>query len=143
MFVRLWERWDRFDPQRGALKPFLLAITHGRSIDTARSDAARRNREHRDGLHAVTVEPDTESRVVAGAVADALRAALEHLPEGERQAVELGLLGGHSYRAVATLLGEAEGTVKSRIRSGLLQACEAPSPCRTCRGPDRIRPGAG
>lgn len=53
------------------------------------------------------------------ALADHVREALESLPEGERQAIRLAYLGGHTYREVAIMLDEPEGTVKSRIRSGL------------------------
>ena len=60
-----------------------------------------------------------DSQVVAQTVARAMRVALAQLPDVERRAVELAYLGGHSYRVVARLLDEPEGTVKSRIRSGL------------------------
>jgi RNA polymerase sigma-70 factor (ECF subfamily) len=53
------------------------------------------------------------------AVSDQIRQALETLPIEERRAIELAYFGGHSYRQVAVMLEEPEGTVKSRIRSGL------------------------
>ena len=52
-------------------------------------------------------------------MADEVREAMSVLPAGERAAIELAYFGGHTYREVATLLDEPEGTVKSRIRSGL------------------------
>ena len=119
VFLRLWERSDGFDAQRGTLRAFLLAITHGRALDVMRSDAARFARERRDALRTRSPEPGVESRVVARSVADAVQNALAQLPDVERRAVELAYFGGHSYRAVAALLDEPEGTVKGRIRSGL------------------------
>ena len=53
------------------------------------------------------------------ALADHVREAMAALHAGERAAIELAYFGGRTYREVATQLGEAEGTVKSRIRSGL------------------------
>ena len=60
-----------------------------------------------------------EAAVVAQTVAGALRDALGQLPDGEGRAVELAYFGGHSYRTVAEMLDEPEGTIKGRIRSGL------------------------
>ncbi len=53
------------------------------------------------------------------AVADHVREAIADLPVEERRAIELAYLGGHTYREVAVLLDQPEGTVKSRIRAGL------------------------
>jgi RNA polymerase sigma-70 factor (ECF subfamily) len=119
VFLRLWESSSRYDADRGSLRSFLLAVTHGRALDVLRSDTARVARERRDSRR--TLPPDTavEAQVVALTVADAVRQALARLPEPDRNAVELAYFGGHSYRTVARMLNEAEGTVKSRIRRGL------------------------
>jgi RNA polymerase sigma-70 factor (ECF subfamily) len=119
VFVRLWEHPDRFDPQRGALRAFLLAMTHGRALDVVRSDVARQRREEREVVKLNASSHDAGEQIVARTVADAVRNALSLIPESERRAVELAYFGGYSYRAVASLLDEPEGTVKSRIRSGL------------------------
>jgi RNA polymerase sigma-70 factor (ECF subfamily) len=119
VFVRLWERSSRFDSQRGSLRAFLLAITHGRALDVIRSDVARQAREERDAFATRTTGPGVDAEVVARTVSDAVQHALAQLPDNERRAVELAYFGGHSYRTVARMLDEPEGTVKGRIRSGL------------------------
>lgn len=119
VFLRLWERSDRFDPQRGALRAFLLALTHGRALDVVRADTARFRREDRDATTTTGPGPGADAPIMARTVADAVHNALAQLPEAERRAVELAYFGGHSYRKVAEMLGDPEGSVKSRIRSGL------------------------
>jgi RNA polymerase sigma-70 factor (ECF subfamily) len=119
VFLRLWDRPSRFDVQRGSLRSFLLAVTHGRALDVLRSDAARVAREKRDAVRTIPPETGVEAQVVAQTVADAVRHALAQLSEPDRNAVELAYFGGHSYRTVAEMLNEPEGTVKSRIRRGL------------------------
>lgn len=119
VFVRLWERCDRFDPQRGALSTFLLAMTHGRALDVVRSDVARRRREARDVEGVSGSGRGADEPVVARTVAETVRNALSLIPESERRALELAFFGGLSYRTVASMLDEPEGTVKTRIRTGL------------------------
>jgi len=119
VFLRLWNNPDRFDPDRGALRSFLLAQTHGRAVDLLRSDTARRAREERHMRLTAEATYDVEREVTDLATADRVRTALGRLPEPEREAIELAYFGGHTYREVATLLHEPEGTVKGRIRSGL------------------------
>ena len=121
VFLRLWERSSRFDEQRGSLRAFLLAITHGRALDVIRSDSARQAREKRDALRSMPSGAGVEAEVVAQTVAEAVHHALSQLSDNERQAVELAYFGGHSYRTVAQMLNEPEGTIKSRIRSGLVR----------------------
>lgn len=119
VFVRLWNQPDRFDPARGSLRSYLLAQCHGRSVDMLRSETSRRRREERDARNTAEAGYDLEHEVMDLTVADRVRGALDELTEGERRAIELAYLGGHTYREVAVRLGEPEGTVKSRIRSGL------------------------
>ena len=119
VFLRLWNDPDRFDPERGALRSYLLSQCHGRSVDLLRSETSRRNREQRDARRTAEAGYDLEHEVLDLAVAERVKASMQTLADGEREAIELAYLGGYTYREVATMLGQPEGTVKSRIRAGL------------------------
>jgi RNA polymerase sigma-70 factor (ECF subfamily) len=94
VFLEMWEKPHRYNPDRGSLRTFLLTQAHGRSIDRIRSDGAWRGRE-------------TAWRLLSA------------LPDGQRDAIVLAYCEGYTYVDVAELLGEPEVTVKSRIRAGL------------------------
>ncbi|MGH9156531.1 MAG: sigma-70 family RNA polymerase sigma factor, partial [Acidimicrobiales bacterium] len=98
---------------------YLLAQTHGRSVDMLRSETSRRRREERDARESSPVGDDIEREVMTMNVAEQVKAAVALLPTDERRAIELAYFGGRTYRQVATLLDAPEGTVKSRIRSGM------------------------
>src|SRR5438046_2316871 len=119
VFLRLWNQPENFDPARGSLRAYLLAHCHGRSVDMLRSDTSRRRREERDMQRTAEGGYDLEHEVWDLAVADHVRTAVQALPQGERDAIELAYFEGYTYREVARALDEPEGTVKSRIRSGL------------------------
>jgi RNA polymerase sigma-70 factor (ECF subfamily) len=119
VMLRLWNNPEKFDETRGSLRSYLLSHTHGRSVDLIRSESARRIREERDAKLAVEAGLSLEEEVWEMALADHVRSALSELDEGERKAIELAYFGGYTYREVAKLLDTPEGTIKSRIRSGL------------------------
>lgn len=119
VFLRLWDSPDRFDPSRGSLRSYLLAQCHGRSVDLIRSEQSRRAREEREHRQRAEAGYDIEHEVWDLTVAEHVRDALGQLPADERRAIELAYFGGMTYREVAAALDQPEGTVKSRIRSGL------------------------
>jgi RNA polymerase sigma-70 factor (ECF subfamily) len=119
VFVDLWGAPERFDPGRGALRTFLMTKAHGRAVDILRSESARRRREERTVRETVTSGYDIEHLAWDLAVAEQVKAAVTSLPADERTAIEMAYFDGHTYREVASILGQPEGTVKSRIRSGL------------------------
>jgi RNA polymerase sigma-70 factor, ECF subfamily len=119
VFLDLWQHPEKFDAQRGTLRSFLLARTHGKTVDFIRAETARRRREDRTTRESATAGYDLEHQVWDMAVAGQVHEALEELSSELRQPIQLAYFGGHTYREVAAMLGAPEGTVKSRIRAGL------------------------
>lgn len=120
VFLRLWRTPERFDPARGAVRPFLLAQAHGRAVDIVRSDNARRRREVGDANEPKTPSA-VEDDVLDFVIGQEIRDAVGTLCRSEREVISLAYFGGHSYVEVASLLGIPEGTAKGRIRSGLMR----------------------
>ncbi len=121
VFLDVWRLAGRFDPDRGSARSWVATMAHRRSVDRVRSEEASRSRDDRVGR----LEP-THTEEVADQVGDHLdrervRQALDRLTLAQRQTIELAYFGGHSYRQVAVLLDMPEGTVKTRIRDGLIR----------------------
>ena len=119
VFLRLWNQPDRFDAARGSLRSYLLAQAHARAVDAVRSSSSRRLREAREAMRTAEAGYDMQHEVWDLAVAEQVASAMGQLPDEERRAIELAYFDGHTYREVAVLLGQPEGTVKSRIRNGM------------------------
>jgi RNA polymerase sigma-70 factor (ECF subfamily) len=127
VFVRLWQRPERFDPNRGELRSFLLRESHSRAVDRVRSDSARLRREDRHELeHGRMRQADDIEREVCDLIrSERIKDAIAALSPPEREAITLAYFGGHTYREVARMLDEPEGTIKGRIRLGLHKLARA------------------
>jgi RNA polymerase sigma-70 factor (ECF subfamily) len=129
-FARFWARPERYDPTRGTLRTFLQWDTAGRSIDLARSETSRRHREDRHNTQTarLTNLADTETDIERSHDAALVRAALLLLPETEREAIVLAFYGDITYKQVAIVLDQPEGTIKSRIRRGMQRLAKMLAP---------------
>jgi RNA polymerase sigma-70 factor, ECF subfamily len=120
-FIELWRLAPRYDSSRGSVRAWAATLAHRRAIDRVRSEQSARDRTDRDAQKRPIQFNDVAEQVVANIDGTRVRKALERLTEIQRQAVELAYFGGHSYREVALLLDVAEGTIKTRIRDGMIR----------------------
>jgi RNA polymerase sigma-70 factor (ECF subfamily) len=127
VFWQLWRRADQFDPTRGGALAYLLTLARSRAIDRLRA------RQRRTRLRSEVPDPLLSENLLGAQSSSPLqetlalerrervRLALAALPAPQREAVELSFLEGLSHPEISTRLGEPLGTIKTRIRSGLLR----------------------
>jgi RNA polymerase sigma-70 factor (ECF subfamily) len=120
-FIELWRLAPRYDASRGSVRSWAATVAHRRAIDRVRSEQAARDRTEREAQKRAAPVVDVAEQVVAGLEGTRVRKALGRLTEMQRQAVELAYFGGHTYREVSMLLNVAEGTIKTRIRDGMIR----------------------
>lgn len=125
VFVELWRLAARFDGTKGTVGGWAATMAHRRAIDRVRSEQAARDRLVREVSNIVPDHDDVSSTVEVDVDREfdraRVRRALDRLSPLQREAVELAWFGGHTYREVAVLLDVAEGTVKTRIRDGMIR----------------------
>lgn len=120
-FISVWRHAARFDPVRGSVKTWLLAIVHHRAVDEVRS---RRGIEGlpdpEDDPPAPLTLPDVWGEVAERLDAATVREAFAGLPDPQREALRLAYYEGLTQEEIASQTGTPLGTVKSRMRLGLL-----------------------
>jgi RNA polymerase sigma-70 factor, ECF subfamily len=120
VLLEVWRVASRFDPARGSAATWIMTIAHRRAIDRVRSAAAATEREQRTALPPAAADEVAET-VAANLEAERVRHCLDGLTALQRESITLAYYGGYSYPQVATLLDTALGTVKTRIRDGLIR----------------------
>lgn len=123
VFQGVWQTAGSYQAGRGACAAWMVGIARHRAIDVSRSKRERaRNREQtydQDGFAETTGAPDPGLTDLD--LREAVRAALDTLPPSQRQAVELAYYSGFTRVEIAERLGEPIGTIKTRLRLGLLK----------------------
>ena len=125
VFIQIWEKAPLYDATRGKPLTWAMTLTRNKSIDRLRS-LQRRARLHDDaGKEAQTAEQfDSHSAIddvettERGAI---VRAAFEKLNKEQRQALEMAFFGSLTHTEIAERLGEPVGTIKARIRRGMMK----------------------
>jgi len=121
VLLEIWRTASRFDPAKGSPAAWALTIAHRRAVDRVRSETASSRREEKAALDPGSVDDDVAEVVAATLDRQRVRRCLDGLTELQRESIKLAYYGGYSYPQVAQLLDVALGTVKTRIRDGLIR----------------------
>ena len=128
VLLDVWRSASRFDAELGSAAAWVMTLAHRRAVDRVRSEQKAAEREMRVASSAVAYDEVAEA-VEARLDRERVRRCLGSLTELQRESVTLAYYGGYTYREVAGLLGVAIGTVKTRMRDGLIRL-------RDCLGVD-------
>jgi RNA polymerase sigma-70 factor (ECF subfamily) len=122
IFLEVWQNAKRYDPAKGSATTWILTMSHRRAVDRIRSSQSTRDRDTKIGLRDMETEYDSVSESVEIRVEhERVGQALLRLTELQRQAVTLSYYGGYSHSEVAEMLKVPIGTVKTRLRDGMIR----------------------
>jgi RNA polymerase sigma-70 factor, ECF subfamily len=122
VLVELWRTASRYRPDRGSAMTWVLTLAHRRAVDRVRSVHRRTDIEQRAGAQAADRAFDEVTETVtANLEREQVRRCLSSLTQVQRESITLAYYGGRTYREVADLLRIPLGTVKSRLRDGLIR----------------------
>src|SRR5579864_927202 len=116
VFLQLWRNPDAFDANRGKLAAWLAVIARNRAIDHLRKRPPEDDIEDLPISTGVNLEGEAAQRLVVGKI----RNVLAQLPQEQRRALEMAFFEGMTHAEIAAKCGEPLGTIKTRIRTGLL-----------------------
>lgn len=119
-FLRVWNRMQGFDADRGAIGPWLSAVARNRAIDYLRSTTGRaRNTLEVEATEHPALFNDMEKDLLIADKARRVKAAMEKLTANQRQVIELAYFEGLSQSEMAERMGQPLGTVKTWVRTAL------------------------
>jgi len=122
VMLELWRTAPRYHRELGKAVTWSLTIAHRRAVDRVRAEQASRDRDHRHAeANPESDQPDTALVVEVDFERARVVKALDELTPMQREAIELAFFGGHTHSEVAALLSLPLGTVKTRIRDGLIR----------------------
>jgi RNA polymerase sigma-70 factor (ECF subfamily) len=121
VFLQLWRNPRAFDASRGQLAAWLSVITRNRAIDFLRK--RRPETDIEDVI--VAVEPDLAGEAERAGALQKIRGLLGTMPESQRSALEMAFFEGLTHSEISAKTGEPLGTIKTRIRAGLLMLRKA------------------
>ncbi len=124
VFMQLWRNPGVFDSSRGNLAAWLAVISRNRAIDAIR----KRHPETDIADVVVSVEPDLTGDAERARAMEKVRGALGAIPSAQRSALEMAYFEGLTHTEIAAKTGEPLGTIKTRIRAGLLALRKAFNP---------------
>lgn len=122
VFLEVWQQATRFDRSRGTAASWVLTMAHRRAVDRIRASQASHDRDTRIGIRDLEAGFDQVSESVEIRIEhERVSRALGKLTEFQRQAVQLAYYGGYSHSEMAERLGVPIGTVKTRLRDGMIR----------------------
>jgi RNA polymerase sigma-70 factor (ECF subfamily) len=125
VYTQVWKTAARFSLERGSVNAWIIMLARSRAIDRFRSRSRLKVEEPVDAVMEVPGKgPDPEEVSVWTQHGDRIRAALASISPEQRQAIELAFFSGYTQSELAEHLGEPLGTVKTRIRLGMMKLKE-------------------
>lgn len=122
VFLEIWRTATRFDPQRGAALSWVLTMAHRRAVDRVRASQSSHDRDIKIGIRDVDREYDHVAESVEIRIEhERVKRAMTQLTELQREAISLAYYGGYSHSEVAKILAIPIGTVKTRLRDGMIR----------------------
>lgn len=122
IFLEIWQSASRYEAQRGGASTWILTMAHRRAVDRIRSSQAGRDRDTKIGIRDLAVAYDNVSETVETRIEhERVEKAMSRLTELQRQAISLAYYGGLSHSEVAERLHIPLGTVKTRLRDGMIR----------------------